>query len=597
MIKNDSANRVQQLRALMNEIGADYYYVPTADDHNDEYPPHCWQRRAWISGFDGSAGVALIGKKDAYLWTDPRYFLQAEQQLDHSVFKIMKAGAGETPRIDQWLAQQNKPIVLATDPRVMSVDFAEKVKTALESIGGKLLILNENLIDRIWKDRSPLPSNPLRLQDTQYAGVSASEKLKALRNAMQQKKADVHVLNLLDAIAWLFNIRGTDIDFNPVVISYAIVTQKTATLFVDQNKISPENQSYFKSADIHLEPYENIAAALNQLAGTVWLDSATASLWMKEHIRSADCIYAPSPVTLMKALKNPTEQEGARTAHQIDAIAVIKFLQWLENHWHEGVTELSAEEKLKAFRLEDSRCVGLSFQTISGFGPHGAIIHYHATEETNSKIDDRSIYLIDSGGQYHYGTTDITRAIHLGTPTDEEKHLYTLVLKGHLALRHTAFPHGVCGEHLNALAHRALWQEALDFGHGTGHGVGAYLCVHEGPQAIAYRTTGVPLQPGMILSNEPGVYLADKFGIRIENLCLVTQKYTVLDSQTGHGPFYELNDLTLVPHCRKLINTAELSPDEIQWVNDYHQRVYDTLIDQLPTDELREWLTDATKPL
>ena len=361
--------------------------------------------------------------------------------------------------------------------------------------------------------------------------------------------------------------------------------------------MTPTVNAYFKSCGIQATPYEDIQHALNQLSGKVWVDPSTASLWIKQALKSAELVYAPSPITRIKAVKNSAEQEGAQLAHQIDAIAVIKFLHWLENHWRDGVTELSAAKKLEAFRREDSRCLDLSFETISSFAAHGAIVHYSPTQETDIPIDDSSLYLIDSGGQYSYGTTDITRTVHFGKPTEAQKHHYTLVLKGHLALRHTVFPQGICGEHINALAHQPLWQEALDYGHGTGHGVGAYLCVHEGPQAIAGRTTGVPLQPGMIVSNEPGVYFANRYGIRIENLCLIIEKYTSLDSQTGHGPFYGFKDLTLVPYCRRLIAIEELSPQEIQWIDDYHQQVRETLIDELPSDELRQWLTEATLPL
>ncbi|ABS77369.2 aminopeptidase P family protein [Coxiella burnetii] len=592
------ADRLAALRRLMHEMGVDYYYVPSSDPHKNEYVPSCWQRRAWISGFTGSAGDVVVGIDKAFLWTDPRYFLQAEQQLDDSLYHLMKMGQGETPAIDQWLTQQRNGIVFAVDPRLINLQQSEKIQRALEKQNGKLLALDENLIDRVWKDQPPLPQSAIQLQPLQYAGLSAEDKLAALRQTLQKESADAIVLNTLDAIAWLFNIRGNDVAYNPLVISYAVITQNEASLFVDPHKITEGDRSYFKKIPVHIEPYEGIGKLLESLSGSVWLDPGATNLWLRDQLKNtASLILKPSPITLAKALKNPVEQKGAREAHIIDAIAMIQFLHWLENHWQSGVSEISAAEKLEFFRRGDSRCLDLSFPSISGFGPHGAIVHYSATTDTDATINDSAPYLIDSGGQYHYGTTDITRTIHLGTPTEEEKRLYTLVLKGHLAIRQAVFPKGTCGEHLNALAHQFLWREALDCGHGTGHGVGSYLCVHEGPQAITSRYTGIPLQPGMIVSNEPGVYLTHKYGIRIENLCLVTEKFTVDDSLTGDGPFYSFEDLTLVPYCRKLINPNLLTSEEIQQINDYHQRVDQTLRDLLPANELNDWLHEATAPL
>lgn len=592
------AARLSKLRSLIRKIGADYYYVPAADPHKNEYVPPCWQRRAWISGFTGSAGDVVIGIHEAFLWTDPRYFLQAEQQLDNSLYQLMKIGQGETPAIDQWLLQQNRPLIFATDPRLISMQQTERIEQALQKNGGNLIAVEDNLIDQIWKERPSLPKTPISLQPQPHAGQNAEEKLAQLRKTLQSKNANAIVLNILDAIAWLFNIRGNDIAYNPLVISYAIVTAKEATLFVDCDKITKAIKSKFEEIALQVKSYEAFSNALRQLSGTLWLDPTTTSWWIREQLKNTiDWVAQPSPITLAKAIKNPTEQQGAREAHIIDAIAMVKFLHWIETHWQEDVTEITASEKLEAFRLEDSRCVDLSFLTISGFGPHSAIIHYAATPETDSRIDDSSLYLIDSGGQYLEGTTDITRTIHLGTPTEEQKELYTLVLKGHLAIRHTAFPKGTCGERIDALAHQFLWRKALDYGHGTGHGVGSYLCVHEGPQAITARNTHIPLQPGMILSNEPGVYLANKYGIRIENLCLVVEKFTVDDSRTQHGPFYAFEDLTLVPYCRKLIQVKALTREEIQQINDYHRQSYQTLKDLLPTTELIDWLEAATAPL
>lgn len=591
------ANRLTVLRKLMAAHKADYYFVPSTDPHRNEYLPECFNRRSWISGFTGSAGDILVGKDNAYLWTDPRYFLQAEQELDPALFQLMKMGQGETPAIDQWLKSQGKKIIFATDPKVMSIGQAQKISAALAENQGKLLPIEENLIDAIWEDRPAMPQAPVRLQPEKYAGESATEKLSRVREALKSAGADALVITNLDAIAWLFNIRGNDVKYNPLVISYAIVTPKSASLFVDLHKINATDQNYFSKIAVTVFPYEDFKKHLHQLKGVVWADPAIGNFWVAQQLKSTQLYLAPLPITMMKALKNPVEQEGMREAHRLDGVAVVKFLHWLENHWQEGVTEISAADRLKAFREEEPTLLDLSFSTIPGFAAHGAIVHYFPTPETDIKIDNRSIFLIDSGGQYPCGTTDITRTIHLGQPTEQQKHHYTLVLKGHLALGHTAFPDGMCGEHLNALAHQFLWNEGLDYGHGTGHGVGCYLCVHEGPIAITHRVTGVPLKPGMVLSNEPGFYLKDQYGIRIENLCLVTEKFKPKDSLSGHGPFYQFEDLTLVPYCRRLINKADLTAQEIQWINDYHQEVYKTLSKRLSSEEVKKWLAAETAPL
>ena len=592
------ASRLTALRYLMHEINADYYYIPSNDPHKSEYVPSCWQRRAWISGFTGSAGDVIVGIDKAFLWTDSRYFLQAEQQIDSLLYQLIKMRQDKTLEIDRWLSQQKDCLIFVTDPCLINFQQAEKIQRVLEERNGRLLAVEDNLIDRIWKDQPSLPKTPIQLQPLHYTGQSTESKLAALRQILKKENASAIVLNMLDAIAWLFNIRGNDVAYNPLVISYAVVTLSEAILFMDSCKVTEESLSYFKKISVQIKPYEEIGKSLYSLSGLVWLDPEETSLWLQGQLKKTDSIILkPSPVTLAKALKNPVEQNGTREAHIVDGVAMIQFLHWLETHWQEGVTEISVAKKLESFRRSDSRCIDLSFPSISGFGLHGAIIHYSATVDTNVIINDSAPYLIDSGGQYLGGTTDVTRTIHLGTPTEEQKRLYTLVLKGHLAIRRAVFPKGICGEHINALAHQFLWNDALDYSHGTGHGVGSYLCVHEGPHAITFRYTAVSLQPGMIVSNEPGVYLTNKYGIRIENLCLVIEKFTVDDSITRDGPFYSFEDLTLVPYCLKLINPKLLISEEIQQINDYHQQVYQTLKGLLPSNELKNWLYKATTPL
>jgi len=587
------SDRLSTLRELMKKQHIDYYFVPSADEHNNEYVPACWQRRAFITGFTGSAGDALIGLDDAYLWTDPRYFLQAEEELDPACFTLMRQQQGMAAPIHEWLASNAKGKRIGVDPKLISLAQVSHWLPALQEAGGELIPVQENLIDHIWKDRPPLSENAVIIWDEQYAGQTAAEKIQNVRQALAEKHCHAHVVTMLDAIAWLLNIRGSDIDYNPLTIAYLIIDQDQVTLYIDPKKVNSEH-AYFKQYDIHLKPYTDFAHALKHIKGDTLLDPSTASWWVEHHI-DAPIHYAPSPISMMKACKNATEQQDMRDAHMTDAIAMCRFLCWIDANW-KGQTELSAADKLEALRFEHPDCRGLSFNTISGYGEHGAIIHYAANKETDIPLKDDSLYLLDSGAQYVQGTTDITRTLHFGEPSSEEKRHYTLVLKGHLALKNTIFPDGTTGEQLSPFAHQYLWSAGMDFGHGTGHGVGCYLCVHEGPQRLSSMVTRVPLLPGMIVSNEPGVYFNGYYGIRIENLCLVRELIAQADSATGHGPFYGFEDLTLVPYARKLIDKASLSNEEINWVNQYHNEIWVTLRGKLEGKELA-WLEKATLPL
>ena len=587
--------KLAQLRENMRKHHLDFYFVPARDAHNNEYVPDCWQRRRWMTGFDGSAGDALIGQDQAYLWTDSRYFLQAEQQLDPALFQLMKQAQG-TPPLDQWFLTHAQHKTCGIDPRLVSIAQAKQWQKALESVNGQLKPLAVNLIDAIWNDQPPSPRQPIRQYPLKYAGVSTKEKLEKLRSAMSEKNVGAHLLCLLDAIAWLFNIRGNDIQFNPLAISYALITPDAAILFIDLNKVSEAEQLYLRSQGVSLQAYDDFENALHTLKGLVWVDPESTSWWVEQQLGQAQLCLETSPVALMKALKNPTEAAGMHEAHRRDALAMVKFLHWLENTWPSGVTEMSAGEELEKFRRQDPDCLDLSFTTISGFAANGAIVHYHSTPATNRHIDDSNLYLIDSGGQYWYGTTDITRTIHLGSPTPEQQLHYTLVLKGHLALRLMLFPAGTRGEHLDAIARHPLWQAGLNYGHGTGHGVGCYLCVHEGPQRISPGVTKTPLQPSMVVSNEPGIYFPEQYGIRIENLCLIVEAIAHIEPGPSNGPFYTYEDLTKVPYARNLIDKTLLSPQEIQSIDDYHREIYDLLIDDL-NDDQRTWLALATSPL
>lgn len=582
-----TALQLEKLRHIMFGRGIDYYFIPTRDDHNNEYVPPHWQRRAWLSEFTGSYGELLVGLQSAYLWTDSRYALQAESEVDAQHIHVTQQVVGQGSPISAWLVEHVHNAIVSVDPRVMSIAQQQQWSQLLQSTHSELTPIPDNLVDLVWENRPKHVFQHLHIYDEKYAGQLASEKLNLLRQAMQKNRVDYFIVSQLDEIAWLFNIRGNDVPYNPLLMSYAIIEKNNATLFLHLPSVSSQQFPYFEKNHIALKPYEHFEEALQKLSGRVWVDPKTTSWWVALQCDRATLIEKESPIVMMKAIKNKIESQGMRQAHCIDAIAMIQFLHWLENHWRDGVNEVVAADQLEKFRRSDARCRDLSFPTICGFADHGAIVHYRAEPNTAHIITDKNLLLIDSGGQYFEGTTDITRTIHLGTPTDEQKKHYTLVLKGHLQLGHAIFPKGVMGEHLDALARAPLWQEKLDYGHGTGHGVGCYLCVHEGPQRISYGASGVALQPGMMVSNEPGVYFAKKYGIRIENVCEIIE--------AGEN-FLTMRDLTMVPYARNLIDCALLTPSEIQWINEYHHTIF-SLLEKIISPELCVWLAQATESI
>ena len=592
--QTEIADRLARVREQMEGDRLDYYLVPSSDAHQDEYVPSQWQRRAYVSGFTGSAGDALIGRERAWLWTDSRYHLQAEEQLDSDLFELMRQGLPDVPRLSEWLAENAGTGRVGVDPRVITLEQAKALRDKLGK--AELVAIDTNYVDAAWADAPDAAAVPAHVLGENHAGAPVADKLARIREKLAEKGADHLLLPTLDAIAWTLNLRGRDIAFNPLMISYLRVGADDAVLFVDAAKISPEVGAHLDGAGVRVEPYEAFGAALEALAGRVWLDPAHASWWIAQRLEAgaAELVEAPSPVELMKAVKNATEQQGMRDAHERDAVALVCFLHWLEGAWGEGLDELSAAARLEGFRREGDRFQGLSFPTISGFAAHGAIVHYGVSEDSAAKIDDSALYLVDSGAQYLDGTTDVTRTVHLGTPTPEERRHYTLVLKGHLALRHAHFPKGTTGAQLDVLARAPLWRALLDYGHGTGHGVGHYLNVHEGPHSISPRGAKVALEPGMVVSNEPGLYLAGRYGIRIENLVLVVPVASA--EQTGTVPYLGFDDLTLVPYCRRLIDPELLEAWEREAVDAYHARVRDALASRLP-DAARTWLTRETAPI
>ncbi len=586
--------RIAALRKLMKKNGIEAYLIPGTDPHQSEYVPQLWQRRIWISGFDGSAGDIVVTMSAAGLWTDSRYFLQAAEQLNNTGIDLYKLGIAGTPTITEFIKEQLKEgDKAAIDPRLISFSEAQTLQAQLHSSGIELVFLEDNLVDQLWHDQPPMPLDPVEVHPIKYAGETVESKLSRIREAMRRINSDVHILTTLDAIAWTFNIRSSDIDFNPLVIAYAIIGLDDAMLFIKRQKITPEAETHL-SADARLFDYDEFAAQLKNipLEKTVWLDKLTVNRWVVGLLKGRDrIVFSESPVARFKAIKNKTELQGFIESHINDGAAMVKFFCWLEEAVPKGgVTELSAAEKLESFRRQIPLFKGLSFETISAYGEHGAIVHYASTKESDVELKADGIYLLDSGGQYLNGTTDITRTLAFGKPTKEQKDRFTLVLKGHIDLALTKFPRGTQGIQLDTIARKALWDITENYGHGTGHGVGSYLGVHEGPQAISYyRGLGVALEPGMILSNEPGYYKEGEYGIRIETLVQV-----VVCKE--NDAFLTFDTATLCPIDLKLIDKSLLTPEEIDYLNRYHKKVRETLTPLLNKKE-RQWLVKNTAPL
>ncbi len=593
-----SAERVAALRQEMKKEGLSAWLVPGTDAHQSEYVPAVWQRRAWISGFNGSAGDVLITLNDAGLWTDGRYFAQARQQLAGSGIRLMKMGQADTPDMITFLADQlAEGDVVGIDPKTMPHRQAESFKQEAEQIGLKVRFTEANLVDAVWPDQPGLPDDAIRVHPLEYAGESVADKLTRLRREMSAKKCTAHVITMLDAIAWLYNLRGSDVDYNPVFIAYALVTVDEAFLFVRSRKVNDEVRAHLEGL-VTVREYDDFGPALDALAATgqrVWIDEATTNHWIAYKFKNSPVVNAASPVIMFKAVKNAAELAGYKACHIRDGVAMVKYLHWLDHAVKEGgVTEISSQEKLEAFRREQEMYVGPSFGSISSYKIHGAIIHYSATPESDIPLEAESIYLIDSGGQYLDGTTDITRTVALGPPSDEQKQRFTAVLMGHIDLMLTSFAEGTTGPALDVIARRPLWSLGLNYNHGTGHGVGAHLGVHEGPQAInPTRGFNIALREGMILSNEPGYYKDGEYGIRIENLI-----HVVPDENHGKDgiKFLGFDYATLCPIDRRCIEKSMLSERQRNWLNDYHKNVWETL-SPLVEGEVKVWLKEATRPL
>ncbi len=588
--------RVQALRTELAKHGVDGFVLPRADRFQNEYVPPSEERLSWLTGFTGSAGVAIVLADRAALFVDGRYTLQAKDQVDASVFTIVPI-AETSP--EKWI-EKNLPsgAKLDYDPWLHTVDGAERLAKACSDAGGSAVPVEANPVDTIWTDRPAPPSGPVTIHEMRYAGEYAASKLARIKSEVTSLRADALVISDPHAVAWAFNIRGSDVAHTPLPLAYAIVPQDSRpTLYVDSGKLTNAVRHKLEEiTDIRdSSAFERDLTALGGAHKTVRLDQATASDKIANIIKDAGgkVTRGADPIALMKAVKNPVEIEGAHEAHRRDGAAVVKFLAWLERETHGNtVTEIDAVEALETFRRETGLLKDVSFPTISGSGPNGAIVHYRVTRATNRKISQGELFLIDSGGQYEDGTTDITRTVAIGQPTNEMRERFTLVLKGHIAIARAIFPEGTSGAQLDPFARQHLWEAGLDFEHGTGHGVGSYLSVHEGPARIS-KLGNVPLKRGMILSNEPGYYKTDEYGIRIENLVLVTEAPS---APGGEKPLNTFETLTMVPIDCRLIETSMLTAEEVSWIEIYHARVAAALYPLVDADT-KAWLEVATRPL
>lgn len=593
-MKQTINSRVQQLREWLKPNDMQAFIIPSTDPHLSEYPAPHWKSREWISGFTGSAGTVVVTMNNAGLWTDSRYFLQAAEQLEGTGIALYKEMLPDTPGIPDFLGAQLKPgEVVGLDGKMFSVAQVEELKAELEkhSIGIRLC---PDPMEEIWKDRPAMPEAPAFIYDIKYAGTSCTEKIATIRKELKKQGVSGVMLSALDEIAWTLNLRGNDVHCNPVVVSYLLITEKETVYFISPEKVTPEVKDYLNQHRITLCDYKDTEAYLSALSYPDILINPAKTNYSIYAAISPKCkiIKGEAPVALLKAIRNEQEITGIHEAMRKDGVALVKFLKWLEEAVPTGKeTELSIDRKLHSFRAEQNLYMGESFDTIAGYKEHGAIVHYSATPESNATLQPKGFLLLDSGAQYLDGTTDITRTIALGELTEEEKTDYTLILKGHIALAMAIFPEGTRGAQLDVLARMPLWSRRMNFLHGTGHGVGHFLSVHEGPQSIRMNENPVVLQPGMVTSNEPGVYKAGSHGIRTENLTLV--------SKAGEGLFgnyLEFETITLCPICTKGVIKEMLTAEERQWLNDYHKKVYDRLSPALDTEE-KEWLKEATKEI
>ena len=586
--------RLASLREVMKREHLAAFIFPSTDAHQSEYVADHWLGRAWISGFNGSAGTAVVTMTSAALWTDSRCFLAAEEQLQGTEFQLMKLKIPGTPSIAEWLGKELADVSspeVGLDGWVNSYVSTSRLIADLRREGGITVRTNFDPLKEIWTERPAIPENPIEIQPIEYAGEGVSSKIERIRKALRASHADGMLVSALDDIAWTLNLRGTDVHCNPVFVSYLLIASDKVSLFVDEVKVNAEVRTYLETNGISIYKYNKVEEGLKEYSEyNILLDGNETSYYLWKTVRCQEIVSQTSPIPAMKAVKNEAEITGYRRAMVRDGVAMVKFLKWLVPAVEAGgQTEISIDKKLTSLRAEQDLFRDISFDTIAGYQAHGAIVHYEASPETDVLLKPEGLLLLDSGAQYQDGTTDITRTIALGPVTEEMKHIYTLVLKGHIQLELAKFPDGASGTQLDALARESMWREGLNFLHGTGHGVGSYLNVHEGPHQVRMEYMPAPLRAGMTLTDEPGLYLAGKFGVRIENTLLIKEYM-----ETEFGKFLQMESLTLCPIDTAPIDVEMLLPEELAWLNAYHAEVYAKLAPYLDKEE-QKWLENATK--
>ena len=586
--------RLEDLREVMRREHLAAFIFPSTDPHQGEYVPDHWKGREFISGFNGSAGTAVVTLTSAALWTDSRYFLAAADQLKDTEFHLMKQKVEGTPTIAEWIGKEcGAGVEVGIDGMVNSTNSVRELIAELRKQGGITLRTNLDPLAQIWQDRPLIPVNPVEEFPLIYAGEAANVKIARIRQALRKLHADGMLMAALDDIAWTLNLRGTDVHCSPLFVSYLLISSTAVTLYINKEKLTPEVVAYLRGEGIGVDAYENVQKGLKDyFEYNILLDPDEVNYTLFNTV-TREVIEAESPVKRMKTIKNDTEIAGFKQAMLKDGIAMVKFLYWLDKQLSEGetLTEISVSDELASLRAEQTLFRGLSFDTIAGYEAHGAIVHYESTPETDVPLRPEGLLLLDSGAQYLDGTTDLTRTIALGPVTEEQRKVYTLVLKGHIQLELCKFPSGTSGTQIDVLARKDMWRVGMNYLHGTGHGVGSYLNVHEGPHQIRMEWKPAPLVAGMTVTDEPGIYLAGKFGVRIENTLLVTYY-----NETEFGKFLKFEPLTLCPIDKKPIIKEMMLPEEIEWLNQYHRRVFEQLSPRLDDNEM-EWLQEACAPL
>ncbi|MFW6196789.1 MAG: aminopeptidase P family protein [Thermoplasmatota archaeon] len=594
-MKSRSVNeKIGTLRDLMEKHDLSAYIIPTSDPHNSEYVPERYKTRKWLSGFTGSAGTVVVTMDESGLWTDGRYYIQAEKELEGSEIELFKMGKEEVPSYKEWLGDNiESGEKIGFHGKLFSIKSVRDIEDELND--DVELITNIDLIDEIWEDRPRIPKNDIFTHDVEFAGKTRKEKIEDIREEMDDIDGDIYIITKLDEVAWTFNIRGDDVEYNPVAVAYGIVSKESSHLFINSDKIPEDVEKDLKNDCVDLHDYEEITDFIGNLEEKkIILDHKNTNKWLFDSIPE-NCEKDeknPSITQNLKAVKNDTEIEHYKECQVRDGAAMVKFLHWLENKADSGeITEITTEEKVEQLRAEDDRFVGPSFDPIAAYKEHAAMMHYSADEESDYQLENEGFYLLDSGGQYYDGTTDITRTVALGELSEKQKKDFTLVLKGHINLATAKFLKGSRGANLDVLARKPMWDNHIDYKCGTGHGVGYFLNVHEGPQNISNNVHDVKLKEGMIVTNEPGIYRQDEWGIRTENTLLV-----VKDDETEFGEFLKFETISLCPIDLDAVDTSLLNDEEREWLNDYHEEVYEKLSPHLD-EKLDEWLKEKTRKI